>query len=66
MKLNTRKIKDILESRDMSVDQLARKMKCTNQWAYRILKFNKKSRTFKTVGRFAKALGVKATDLIED
>lgn len=64
MRLNVKKIKREIEDQGISVYDLAQKMKAREQWIYMILN-GQGGRTFKTLERFAKALGLNEKELIE-
>jgi transcriptional regulator with XRE-family HTH domain len=69
MRLNIKKINRLMKEHDINRSQLAKKMKCSRQRISFLLKKQtdrKLGHTFQTVESFAKVLGVKATDLIQD
>ena len=64
MKLNLKRIKRELERQKLSQADLARILKCHEQWVSDIIK-GRVGRTFHTVSKLAKALKVREKDLIE-
>lgn len=66
MHLNIKKINKLREVHNINQATLAKKMNISRQRISLILNGKKQSHTFNTVNSLAKALGVKATDLIED
>lgn len=63
MKINSKKIERELKRLGWTRNQLAEEMGKTRQWVYFVMT-NNKSHTFKTVERFASALGVDSKDLV--
>ena len=64
MKINIKKIQQLMDDQNMTVSDLAWKMKVKETWIYAILA-GRHGKTFKTLERLAKTLKVPEKDLVE-
>lgn len=60
------RVKEVVESKGMSIAKLARKADLDNRTAYRVVHDPFAEITTITLGRLAEALGVSVKDLVED
>ena len=64
MKIATNKIKNIMDKKGISTVELAFRMGVKESWIYAVLAGDQ-GKTFKSVERLAKALGVEELEIIE-
>jgi len=64
MKIDVNKIKKVMDVKGITTTDLAYKMKVKESWVYAVLS-GEHGRTFSTVEKFARALGVSEKDLIK-
>lgn len=65
MRLNIDKIQKLMDAQGLNKTELAVRMGVKESWVYEVLS-GRQGKTFSTVGKVAKALGVSETELVTD